>query len=202
MARPGFDSPVGAKPTNNKAMKEPIEHKVAMTILEEHIGEIALDGETYTIPAPTTATIIAASALISTLPDFDLTVPDDMLPAEVLKNGRHGITLAKIAATMMLGQKRIKEHRTVKVQTGTNRRWSWRRFRVVEKPTTECVAEFDYLTQKILDNCTTAHLREITFALIKEGGLDDFFIITTSLHARNQLAPTREVEEATAYGRS
>lgn len=179
-----------------------IESKVAMTILEEHIGEITLDGKTYKIPAPTTATIIATSALISQLPDLDLTIPDELLPAEVLRNGHHGRTLAKIAATLMLGQKRIKEGRTVEVQTGTKRRWSWRHFRRVEEPATESVTEFGFLTQKILDNCTTAQIREITFALVKEGGLDDFFIIITSLHASNQLAPTREVKETTASGRS
>lgn len=171
-----------------------------MTILEEHIGEIVLDGKTYTIPAPTTATIVAASALISTLPEFDLTVRDEELPAEVLKHGQHGKTLARIAATLMLGAKRIKERHIVEVQTGTERRWSWRHFK--HMPTTIRMTEVDHLTEKILDNCTTARLREITFALVKEGGLDDFFILTTSLHAKNQLAPTRGVGETTVYGHS
>lgn len=183
-------------------MTQTVESKVAMTILEEHIGEIVLDGKTYTIPAPTTATIIAASALISTLPEFDLTVRDDELPAEVLKHGQHGKTLARIAATLMLGAKRIKEHHIVEVQTGAERRWSWRHFKHVEKPTTIRMTEVDLLTEKILDNCTIARLREITFALVKEGGLDDFFILTTSLHAKNLLAPTRGVDKTTAYGHS
>lgn len=183
-------------------MTQTVESKVAMTILEEHIGEIVLDGKTYTIPAPTTATIIAASALISTLPEFDLTVRNDELPAEVLKHGKHGKTLARIAATLMLGAKRIKEHHIVEVQTGAERRWSWRHFKHIEKPTTIRMTEVDHLTEKILDNCTTARLREITFALVKEGGLDDFFILTTSLHAKNLLAPTRGVDKTTAYGHS
>lgn len=183
-------------------MTQTIESKVAITILEEHIGEITLDGKAYTIPAPTTATIIAASALISTLPEFDLTVRDEELPAEVLKHGAHGKTLAQIAATLMLGAKRIKERHIVEVQTGTERRWSLRHFKRIEKPITTHKTELVALTEKILDNCTTAQLREITFALIKEGGLDDFFILTTSLHAKNQLTPTREVDKTTAYGHS
>lgn len=183
-------------------MKQTIESRVAMTILEEHIGEIVLDGKTYNIPAPTTATIIAASALISTLPEFDLTVRDEELPAEVLKYGEHGKTLAQIAATLMLGAKRIKERHTVEIQTGTERRWSWRHFKHIDIPVTSHKAEFALLTEKILDNCTTARLREITFALIEQGGLDDFFILTTSLRARNQLTPTRGVDKTTAYGHS
>ena len=174
-------------------MTETIESKVAMTILEEHIGEIILDGKSYTIPAPTTATIIAVSALISQLPNLDITVPDELLPAEVLKDRHHGNTLAKIAATLMLGQKRIKERHIIEVQVGTEKKWSWRYFKHIDKPIVDRMTELQYLTQKILDNCTTARLREITFALIKEGGLDDFFILTTSLHAENQLKPTREV---------
>ncbi len=183
-------------------MKESVESKVAMTILEEHIGEITLDGKAYHIPAPTTATIIAVSALISELPEFDLTVPDDQLPAEVLKHGQSGATLARIAATLMLGVKRIKERHIVEVQIGVKRRWSWHHLKRIEEPETIRKAEIDHLTQKILDNCTTGQLREITFALIKEGGLDDFFILTTSLHAKNHLTPTREVEKTTAYGHS
>lgn len=184
-------------------MTQTVESKVAMTILEEYIGEIVLDGKTYSIPAPTTATIIAVSALISTLPEFDLTVRDDELPAEVLKHGEHGKTLARIAATLMLGAKRIKEHHLVEVLAGTELSWSWRHFRHIEKPVTTRKAEVDFLTEKILENCTTARLREIIFALIREGGLDDFFLLTTSLHAKNQLAPTRGVDDkTTAYGLS
>lgn len=183
-------------------MTDTIESRVAMTILEEPIGEITLDGKTYQIPAPTTATIIAASALISHLPEFDLGVPDEQLPAEVLKHGAAGTVLAEIAATLMLGAKRIKEKHIVEVQTGTKRRWSWRRFKFIEEPITESKTEIAYLTQKVLDNCTTGQLRELTFAVFKEGGLDDFFILTTSLHARNTLQPTREATTTTAYGHS
>lgn len=183
-------------------MTPTIESKVAITILEEYIGEVTLDGKTYRIPAPTTSTIIMASALISQLPEFDLNVPDDQLPAEVLKHGAYGATLGSIAATLMLGAKRIKEKHIVQQQTATKRHWSWRHFKYVSSPAAIDTLEIDYLTQKLLDNCTTAQIREITFALVKEGGLDDFFILTTSLHAKNLLAPTREVEKMTVSGHS
>lgn len=180
-----------------------IESRVAITILEEPVGEITLEGKTYTIPAPTTATIIAVSALIADLPEFDLSVPDQELPAQVLKHGDAGETLAKIAATLMLGQKRINERHFVEVKTESKRHWSWLPFKSSGKQESQKLSEFDYLTRKIIDNCTPKQLREITFALIKEGGLDDFFILTTSLRAKNQIAPTKkEVEKATVYGHS
>lgn len=101
----------------------------------------------------------------------------------------------------MLGAKRIKECHIVEVQTGTERRWSWRHFKHIEKPTTTRITEVDHLTEKILDNCTTAQLREITFALVKEGGLDDFLFLPLP-STQKPAGSDKGSGKTTAYGHS
>lgn len=65
-----------------------IERRAAQTILEESVGQIIIDGHTYEAPAPTTGTLVMVSALISELPDIDLTLPDDELPGEMLHKAK------------------------------------------------------------------------------------------------------------------
>lgn len=176
-----------------------IEQKVAMTILEEPIGEITIDGQTYQIPAPTTGTLMAVSGLVSRLPQFDITVSDAELAAEVLSHADGAATLARIAATLMLGAKRIAEQRTVTIPLPEKKRrwWPWK-----TKPRFKIENELEYLTKRILENFTAEQLRELTFAIVHEAGLDDFFVLTTSLSTKNLLAPTREVDETTVHGAS
>lgn len=169
-----------------------------MAILEQPIGEVTIDGKTYQIPAPTTGTLMAASALISKLPQFDITVPDTELVAEVLSHADGAETLAKIAATLMLGAKRIAERRIIKVQAPEKKQRWWQFWKT--KPQCKTENEFEYLTGRILATCTAGQLRELTFAIFQEGGIEDFFVLTTSLRKRNLLTPTREVGETIAPG--
>lgn len=169
-----------------------------MTILEEPIGEITIDGKTYQIPAPTTGTLMAVSGLVSRLPQFDITVSDAELAAEVLSHADGAATLARIAATLILGAKRIAEQRTVNIPLPEKKRWwPWK-----PKPRFRTKNELDYLVKRILENLTTGQLRELTFAVVHEAGIEDFFVLTTSLSIRSLLTPTREVEETTAPGAS
>lgn len=179
--------------------KPTIEQKVAMTILEEPIGEITIDGKTYQIPAPTTGTLMAVSGLVSRLPQFDITVSDAELAAEVLSHADGAATLARIAATLMLGAKRIAEQRTVSIPLPEKKHW-WRPWKT--KPRFRTENELDYLTKRILENFTAEQLRELTFEVVQEAGLDDFFALTTSLSTKSLLTPTREVDETTARGAS
>lgn len=200
MARPGFDPRARTNPKNNNAMEKPtIEQRVAMTILEEPIGEITIDGKTYQIPAPTTGTLMAVSGLVSRLPQFDITVSDAELAAEVLSHAEGAATLARIAATLMLGAKRIAEQRTVKIPLPNKKCWWWP---WKTKPRFRAENELDYLTKRILENFTAGQLRELTFEVVHEAGLDDFFALTTSLSTKSLLTPTREVGETTARGAS
>lgn len=170
-----------------------------MTILEEPIGEITIDGKTYQIPAPTTGTLMAVSALVSRLPKFDISVPDAELAAEVLSHAEGAATLARIAATLLLGAKRIAARQIVNIPIPKKKHW-WHPWLAKTRYRTE--NELDYLTKRILENFTAAKLRELIFAVVHEAGLDDFFVLTTSLTTKNLLIPTRGVDETTARGAS
>lgn len=158
------------------------EQKVATTILEEPIGEVTIEGKTYSIPAPTTATLIMVSGLISELPEFDVTQSNEQLYLEILSKAKDGKALGQIAATLILGAKRIKAQNPI-----------WRRIFSRQK------AEYRVknLAAKILNNSTPKALRELIQALIAESGITDFFLLTTSLHAKSITRPTREVGETT-----
>ena len=163
-----------------------LEHRVAKTILQQPIGELTIDGTTYEIPAPTTATLIAVSGLISQLPALNINQPDEELTAEVLERAKDCVPLGQIAATLILGAKRIKEHKK------QHRRW-WH-FLKKQQP-----LDFDRLAERILDNCTAKQLRDLIFNILEEAGLADFFVLTTSLHTKNILRRT-EVERTTVPG--
>lgn len=188
---------------NEKSQGATLERRVAITILEEPIGEIAIGEDIYKVPAPTTATLIAVSALISELPELDLTIADEFLVAEVLSHAGAGRTLAKIVATLILGAKRILEDREVEVEDRFETDKVLRR-RVGRltwfRPKIHRIKELDYVSELIEKNCTHSKLREITYSIIKNSGLDDFFYLTTSLRAKNLLQRTREVENQTAFG--
>lgn len=170
-----------------------------MTILEEPIGEITIDGKAYQIPAPTTGTLMAVSGLVSRLPQFDITVSDVEFAAEVLSHADGAATLARIAATLMLGAKRIAERCIVKIPSSEKRRW-WRLWKT--KPQFKTENELDYITKRILENFTARQLRKLIFEIVQDAGLDDFFALTTSLSTKSLLTPTREVGETTARGAS
>ncbi len=165
-------------------MEQTTEQKVAKTILQRPIGTLTIDGATYEIPAPTTATLIAISGLISYLPEFDTNQSDDELVAAMLEKAKDCRPLGQIAATLILGAKRIKEEKR-----------KWWQFWKSRHP-----LEIDMLTDRILDNCTAGQLRELVFDIFKEAEFVDFFVLTTSLRTKNILTPTREVGKTTASG--
>lgn len=108
-----------------------IERRAAQTILEESVGQIIIDGHTYEVPAPTTGTLVMVSALISELPDIDLTLPDDELPGEMLHKAKDCRAVADIAATLILGAKKSKRGAAANGKSARSRQsqpWTvWRR---------------------------------------------------------------------------
>lgn len=185
-------------------MKKTLEQQAAATILEQPIGEITVAGMKYQIAPPTTATLIMVSALISELPEIDPETTDTAVLAETLRIAKDCDALGQIAATIILGAKRIKEHPIKTIDTyATEKKWSWRHFKRVEKitKTTLPVFERDYIAGVILEEMTPAALHEFLMATLAEAGIADFFVLTTSLQTKNLLART-EVGETTASGLS
>lgn len=172
---------------------ETIENKVARAILQKQ-GSIEVDGVTYTIEQPTTATLIEISALASELPNFDLNVT----LGSVILSAKECVQLGKIAAMLILGAKRVREKYIIAVEeTQDCKVWSWKKMRNVHKVTkvTKNVLEYEHLASCLLD-MPIAELQVIINARLADMNIADFFQITTSLKGLNVAKSTKEVETA------
>lgn len=175
---------------------ETLEKKVADAILERASDSITIDGKEYPIAPPSPATLILVSELVATMPIVKKDTENALY--EVLSTAKDLSVIGKIAATLILGAKRIKEHRKVAVaNTEQAKRWSWRKFRFVYSKS-ESVEELDYLAEKILEEVTPATLLKVVIKRIGNMQIMDFFELTTSLSAANLLKRTKEV--GTAFG--
>lgn len=185
-----------------------IEQLTASTILEAPIARIDIGGSTYEIKPPTTATLVMVSGIVSTLPAVEYTQEEDVdVLRWVLAHAPEcGDAIGKVAATLILGARRILESPEVEVEERQVRsRFSWRRLRSepVEALTLRRVNERDHLASLLMRELTAASLKEMIFKTLLEAGVSDFFALTTSLSTRNILMKTRtEVDAATASGHS
>lgn len=171
-----------------------IESKVADAILQKK-GEIELDGITWQYEQPTVATLIMVSQLASELPSVDMNKP---ILYEVLTKGKDTVNIGKIAATLILGAKRIRENRRVEVVTKTaSKRFSWRKLRMVRKQVVKVTTEpeMDVLVRSLLD-LSPNDFNMLVYDRLNEMEVGAFFSITTSLKGINLLRSTREVETA------
>lgn len=180
-----------------------IEQSVADTILGNPIGTASINGKDYRIEPPTTATLIMVSALISQLPGIDPETPHEQIIPTLMTAAADCEPLGRIAATLILGAKRIRQEPIITIDNpATERRWSWRHFRKIEKQVKRQIPvfEIDYVAQEVLENMNPEQLNEFISKALSEAHLADFFVLTTSLRTKNLLTPTREVDETTAYG--
>lgn len=176
--------------------KETIEKKAADTVLET-ADVITVGGREYRIAPPTAGTLIMVSALVSVLPVVRRNTDNALY--EVLAAAKGSEVLGKIAAMLILGAKRVKEHRRITVTaTGYYKRWSWRKFRRVsaERQADTEVYEADYLADCLLNDMTVKELNDIIVKRLGGSQFGDFFVLTTSLSEVNLLRRTREVETA------
>lgn len=176
---------------------ETIEKKVADAILEKATDSITIEGKEYPIAPPTTGTLILISSLVSTMPIVNNDAKNALY--EVLSSAKDLSVIGKIAATLILGAKRIKEQRKVcKTTTEQNKHWSWSKFRRVTDTTTKSieVLEVDFLADKLIDEVTPQTLNNIIVKRLGESQFGDFFALTASLSEVNLLRKTKEAETA------
>lgn len=172
-----------------------LEQKVADTILERSTDTITIEGKEYHIAPPTPGTLIMISGMVSTMPVVRKDADNVMY--EVLSTAKDLSVIGKIAATLILGAKRIKENRIVLTEhVESTKKWSWRKFRYVveQHKTATSQYEVDYLAEKILDEVTPQTLLRIVAKRLGELQIADFFELTTSLSAANLIKRTKEVE--------
>lgn len=178
--------------------------KVADTILQQPIGSVMIEGETYEIAPPTTATLLLVSDLIAELPELTSDIKSPDFIGKVLESIKDCKALGQIAAILILGAKRIKQEPMTTTEGYIfERKWSWRKFKKVTERVKKPVPAYlhDVLAEKILDSMTAKELHELISNILSEAHLADFFVLTTSLRTKRLTAPTREVE-TTASGHS
>ena len=184
--------------TTNK--DKTLEEQVASTILQAStIGKtITINGEEYEITDPTPATLMMVSAEVSNMPKVNR--DSENILVEVLRTAKDSVPIiGRIAAILLLGAKRISQHREITVEE-TKKRWSWRKFRFVKETTISSKGwEMDYLAHRITTDLTISTISDFISKRLGEMQVGDFFGLTTSLSAVNILKQTKEVEE-TAHG--
>lgn len=183
------------KETSQKR-EETIEKKAADTVLET-ADVVTVGGREYHIAPPTAGTLIMVSALVSQLPIVHRDTDNALY--EVIAAAKDSKVIGQIAATLILGAKRVKEHRRITVAaTRYYTRWSWRKLRNewVEKQTNTEVYEKDYLADSLLNDMTVKELNDIIVKRLGGSQFGDFFVLTTSLSEVNLLRRTREAETA------
>lgn len=175
---------------NNSGMTgQTIESKVAAAILEKSIGTIEIEGETYEIAPPSTATLILISEYVAQFPTVKKVDKKEIINS-VLYNARFFRPLGNIAAVLILGAKGLVEKRKKKVVKrhffGLIKR---------ETETEEVVNREKILARQILENVRPSVLYSIVIQRLQDMEIGSFFAITTSLSEANLLRPTKEVED-------
>lgn len=182
-------------------MKKSIEKKVADTILQTP-ETLVVGGVEYLIFPPSTATLIMISELVADMPTIDENTENVL--TEVLSVAKDMKVIGKIAATLVLGAKRIKERNKVKVWRKVERRkFSFLKLRHVTttEHESEEMLEIDNLAEVLIDEMDSRQLKELVSERLTNMGIPDFFGLTASLSAANLLRKTREAETAaTASG--
>ncbi len=175
---------------------ETIEKIVTDAILQRSSDSLEIAGNVYPIAPPTPATLILISEQIAEMPEVRLDA--DNILFEVLNKAKDCKPLGKIVATLILGAKRVNEHRTIIVDKVIPKRvFRWRKLRweteYFYKKQVE-IDEFEHLSTLILEECTNKTLREVVTKRLNNMQISDFFGLTTSLSEANLLKRTKEVE--------
>lgn len=167
-----------------------IEKQAADAILQSATETIEIGGKKWEIGKPTVGTIIMASELVSQLPKFkDELTGKDIIP-EVMRVAKDAKVIGKIVALLILGAKRVLEHR--KSGKGQWWRWIWNWF-FHRKQMRE---EIDALADLILQELDADHIFSILSDRLGHLQLGSFFGITTSLSQSNILKATKDEVDA------
>ena len=159
-----------------------IENSVASAILEKSIDNIDIEGVTYEIAPPSTATLILISEIVATLPVVK------KVPAEEIVTSVYYRPIGDIAAVLILGAKNLIEYRTI-VQ---EKRYLFGLIRR-KTETTIKVDKKAELAKIILENVSPTTLFNVVVQRLQDMEIGSFFAITTSLSEANILKPTKEV---------
>ena len=170
-----------------------LERQVTDVILERTATEITIEGYTFEIAPPTLGTIILVSEEAARLPRLDVDTDNPL--AEVLAKARHCQGIARIAAILILGAKRIGEGRRVE-RNATRRGKLAGIFFGKTRPhaANDTDNELDALARAIAEEVSPRTIAKAVNRLLADNQVGDFFGLTASLNAQNRLKATKEAE--------
>lgn len=176
-----------------KKKEKTIESKVAEAVLQQPIS-VVVDNLAFEVQPPTPATLMLVSKYVSQMPAINDNTKDVLL--EILRKAKDCKVVGKIASTMILGAKRINEHRMVDIErvvVKTKKRKWWQKKKTAPNLYTEIekvkLLETDWLSWLINERMTIVELRDLLVQLLGTMQIADFFAITISLNASNILRP-------------
>lgn len=145
------------------------EKKVSKTILQQK-KQIKIGGKQYTVAAPTVATLIRVSELISELPQIAAFDKTDII-SESLSVAKDCKVIGEIMATFMIGY--------------------GKKISLIDKIHCKLLARY------ILSKIEIKDLNKMFISVLSGMQIGDFFSLTTSLIETNMLRRTKEVVTAT-----
>ena len=167
-----------------------IEKQTAEAILQSAKETIEIGGQQWELGKPTVGTIIMASELVSQLPKFkDELTGKDIIP-EVMRVAKDAKVIGKIVALLILGAKRVMEHR----KSGKRQWWRWICDWFLHRK--QLREELDTLSDLVLQELDSDRIFSIISNRLSNLQLGSFFGITTSLSQSNILKATKDEVEA------
>ena len=162
-----------------------IEEKVSRTILEKN-QSVVIDGKTYNVAPPTTATLIIVSELVSRLPRIKMN--SEKVLGECIANAKDFRVIGKIAAVLILGAKRCTETNMFQENKGLFRNI----FNRCENVFGTKKSIEKQLSDRILMSMSPKELSGLIMRLLGGMQIADFFGITAFLAEVNLLRTTKQ----------
>lgn len=163
---------------------ENIEKETAETILEQPLT-IKIGNDEYKVERPTIGTLLMLSTVTSELDGVDMPEDEKNPLYSTLQAAKAAPLVAKAAAIMILGAKRIREEES-RSRTG-----------IIGKKREK--TELEALTEKLMYDYTPREIYTAMVTLLGGLQLQDFFALFASLRHQGLARPTREAK-ATAPG--
>ena len=161
-----------------------IEKQVSDSVLQAKTEPIMVRGKEYRYGKPSVATVIMISSLVSGMPEVNTEITNAEVTAEVLRVAKDSTILGEVAATLILGAKRVQE---IKEAPKPKKRWWWRKRKELN--------EYDALARDILLEYDSKEISEMIVKNLSNLQLGSFFAITASLAEANVLKRTKSEAE-------
>lgn len=173
--------------------RKTIEGQVADSVLQSQTETITIAGKEYRYGKPTVATVIMVSSLVSQMPEVNTDITNAELTAEVLRVAKDSNVIGEIAATLILGAKRVQEITEAPRKAHRTHWWAFRKRNDAKSQPNE----YEALARDILLEMDAEEVSKMIVKNLSNLQLGSFFAITASLAEANVLKSTKSEAENT-----